>query len=475
MDFYDNFNNNITEFFNSNQYNKLIAKNTDNEIIIMFFEEKYEYSNEICKLIIEDSRLFLDIINRFKKIINESIELMFTIEHIFKLINKPIITVLNTEKKIKFNRFEKIIREYLVEKNLIFLYYDSIKPVIDIIDLVPTLPISNFDWRSNQKEALDRLYNYGLETGIHCQATGTGKSYIIINYIDYVKRIVNQKCNIILFTERVNILKDLFDFKDNNININKLEEWKLNGIGDLTDFDIIDRVTIKEKDWVELLNNSKKPTLLVINRAYLTLNLGYKKINNLDLILHDECHSSTSNLCHNFLKHWKLKKVPIVGFSATPLRNGKSDGEFNKDKLVEIFNNNNNKLNLLTDYNMIFSINQQLILPPKFYWYNMDSYQTYQTKTIIIKKDELVTETEIGSIMSILNEIMDILPNKKIVAWCGTIKLCEEWYNKFNEYKEKLKNIFPEISKIETFLFSNKESPFFIKTCFASCIAPCLE
>jgi hypothetical protein len=101
---------------------------------------------------------------------------------------------------------------------------------------------------------------------------------------------------------------------------------------------------------------------------------------------------------------------------------------------------------------MIFSINQQLILPPKFYWYNMDSYQTYQTKTIIIKKDELVTETEIGSIMSILNEIMDILPNKKIVAWCGTIKLCEEWYKKFNEYKEKLKNIFPEISKIETFI-----------------------
>ena len=335
------------------------------------------------------------------------------------------------------------------------MYYDGLKPIIDIVDLVPTLPISNFIWRANQKEAIDRLNKKGLETGIHCQATGTGKSYIIINYIDYVKKVVNPKCNIILFTERVNILKDLFDFENNKINTNKLDEWKLNGIGDLNDFDIIDRVTIKKKDWVELLNKSTKPTLLVINRAYLTLdcnsNLGYKKINNLALILHDECHGSTSNLCHNFLKYWKQKKVPIVGFSATPLKNGKTEGEFNKDKLIEIFNIDN-KLNLLTDYNMIYSIKQQLILPPKFYWYNMDTYQTYQTKTIITKKEELITETEIGSIMSILNEIMDILPNKKIVAWCGTIKLCKEWHKKFNEYKEKLKNIFPEISKIETFI-----------------------
>jgi hypothetical protein len=39
MEFYDNFNNNITEFFSSNQYNKLLAKNSDIEIISMFFEE----------------------------------------------------------------------------------------------------------------------------------------------------------------------------------------------------------------------------------------------------------------------------------------------------------------------------------------------------------------------------------------------------------------------------------------------------
>lgn len=454
MEFYDNFNKNINEFFSSIQYNKLITKNLDNETITMFFEEIYKYPNEISKLIIEDKDLVLCIINRFRKIINEYINnnLIYSFEQILEVIDRSIITILNTQKKIKFNRFEKIIKEYLVEKDWFYAYYDDIKQPINIIDLVSTLPIRTFNRRLNQTEAHNILYKKGIQSGIHCQATGTGKSYIMIDYVDYSKKMVNSNCKIILFTERVNILKDLFDFKDNKLNENKLIEWRENGIGDLTDYDIIDRVTIKKKNWVELLNKAVKPTLLVINRAYLTLNcnsdLGYKKINNLDLIIHDECHNSTSDLCYNFLKYFKDKKVPIVGFSATPLRNGKTDGEFNKDKLIEIFSDNM-KLNLLTDYNMIYSIEQQLILPPKFYWYNMDSYQTDQTK-----KEEMVTisEAEIGSIMSILNEVMDILPNKKIIAWCGTIKLCEDWCSKFNEYKKKLKNIFPEIYKIETFV-----------------------
>jgi len=448
MDFYDKLENDINEFFNSEQYNNL----NSNNIKIEFFELKYKYPNAICELIIEDKKLFLNIITRFKKIINESSD--YSYDDVIELINKPIITNLNTKKKIKCNRFEEIIKEYLFENDWFLSYYDSIKPNIENIE--PNLPISNFTWRDNQKEAIDRLYKNGLETGIHCQATGTGKSYIIINYIDYVKKMINSKCKIILFTERVNILKDLFDFKDKKINKDKLNEWRINGIGDLTEFDIIDRVTIKKKDWVEILNNATKPTLLVINRAYLTLNcnsdIGYKKINKLNLIIHDECHSSTSILCHQFLKHWKNKNIPIVGFSATPLRNGKSDGEFNKDKLIEIFNDSNNKLNLLTDYNMIYSIQQELILPPKFYWYNM---QTYQTKSKI--KKELISEEEIGSVFSILNDVMDILPNKKIVAWCGTIKLCKEWYKQFNQHKEKIKYMFPEVFKIETFI-DNSES-----------------
>jgi len=87
----------------------------------------------------------------------------------------------------------------------------------------------------------------------------------------------------------------------------------------------------------------------------------------------------------------------------------------------------------------------------------MESYQTYQTKNSlpIIKETYLVSETEVGSIMIILNDIIDILPNKKIIAWCGTIQLCKAWCEKFEVYK----HLFPEINKIETFIdYSNYKS-----------------
>ena len=46
--------------------------------------------------------------------------------------------------------------------------------------------------------------------------------------------------------------------------------------------------------------------------------------------------------------------------------------------------------------------------------------------------------------MKILDELIPLMLNKKLVAWCGTIPLCDEWYNKFYEHKdmyENLKNI----------------------------------
>ena len=39
----------------------------------------------------------------------------------------------------------------------LFLNQIEAKP-IDIKDLVSTLPISNFKWRQNQKDAIERLY-----------------------------------------------------------------------------------------------------------------------------------------------------------------------------------------------------------------------------------------------------------------------------------------------------------------------------
>ena len=291
--------------------------------------------------------------------------------------------------------------------------------------------------------------------------------------------------------------------KKNPVDLDNILDWKNKGICDLTKFEIIDRVTVKKSDWVKMLNKSTKPTLLVINRAYLTMTKEYEKLLQLDLILHDECHNVASNKCFDFLKFFKSKdvvktntaknnqiytecssqtsnsskivstdkkispgnkKVPIVGFSATPLRAGKTksgdETVYNKDRLVEIYGLNG-QLNLITNYNMVYAISEKLILPPKFYWFNIDNYlikgkydkdknkgdkdnKKDKKPNKKEKKDDQVSKSELGSVMKILDELIPLMPNKKLVAWCGTIPLCDEWYLKFYDHKdmyENLKNI----------------------------------
>lgn len=132
------------------------------------------------------------------------------------------------------------------------------------------------------------------------------------------------------------------------------------------------------------MKKSDKPKLLVINRAYLTNKEKYKNLNknNIGMVIHDECHNTTANNCFEFLKHCKDNKIPVIGFSATPLRTGKTKCLkttkliSNIDRLLSIYgidDKDENKLNLLTDYSMIHAIKENLILPPKFIWYEFEN------------------------------------------------------------------------------------------------------
>jgi hypothetical protein len=364
------------------------------------------------------------------------------------------------DKKIKIIEFNEEIIKWLKTTEFFSTIYEYNAPIeIDESQIQPINNINKFIPRENQQEAFDLLEKDGLVTGIHCQATGCGKTFIIIKYIDYVLR-TSKKPNpkIILFTERVNILSDLFSFKKGNLepDIDKLIHWKNIGVGDLTKCNIINRVTNKNQDWVELVQKSKQPTLLVINRAFLTLNEKYKNFeeNDLDLVLHDECHNTSSQQCHKFLKLCKTKyKIPIVGFSATPLRSGK----FDKPLLLEIYakplDNNtglsyfdnkithvHDELNLLTNYNMIYAISKNLILAPEFFWYQFDKYN---------KEDSLsgeISEEEVGAVFEILDYLIPTLPNKKIIAWCGTITLAKAW-------KKKIEATYKQRRNLKNFLF----------------------
>ena len=199
-----------------------------------------------------------------------------------------------------------------------------------------------------------------------------------------------------------------------------------------------------------------KPTLLVINRAYLTLGKKYKGLNKgLSLVLHDECHNTSSAQCHDFLLDCKKNKVPIIGFSATPVRAGKND----IDKLREIYAKEDGlSLNLLTDYNMIYSISKDLILPPEFHWYQFESYKEYKSN------GDLVSQEELGSVLEVINHIIPFMPNKKIIAWCGTINLAKEWKKLFEQNYKQRKNMVDFTFGLDTSDIKNDDYETFKKS-----------
>jgi hypothetical protein len=433
-------------------------------IITNVFLKKYNYPDEIKILLKDDFVIVRKIIDYYYNYFNKNMTIYNTFE---ECINNLIFLKqdsynLQNNKIIKYIEFNNVIFKWLRD----ILFFEEIYDNNNDVDIEMVKEYKNslnltklindkFEPRINQQEAFDRLEKNGLETGIHCQATGCGKTFIILRYIDYCrKNIKNPK--IILFTERVNILADLFGFdKENKMvpDINNINNWKKIGICDLTNFEIINRVTIKEKDWDELLVKSNKPTLLVINRAFLTLGKKYNKFskNNLHLVLHDECHNTSSLQCHEFLLKCKEINVPIVGFSATPLRTGKND----KPKLLEIYGKEDS-LNLLTNYNMIYAISNNLILPPEFYWYQIDDY--------VYKDNNDVSQEELGSVMELLNHLVLELPYKKIVAWCGTISRAKQWYELFKiNHKQRVNlrdfkfGIDTSTSKNDDYLLFNKQ------------------
>ena len=343
-----------------------------------------------------------------------------------------------TKNKEKLIRFEKCITRWLKEIEFFEDVFDegtssfiSSNQVAEHKKDNPIV-IEEFIPRVNQKEAFDKIDKEGIKTGIHCQATGCGKSYIILKYIE--KSMTLNPCpKVILFTERVSVLADLFRFKKGMLKKDKknVKKWKDLGICDITSFNIIDRCTNKTKDWIDILKNSREPTLLVINRAFLTTKEQYTNITNneLHLVLHDECHNTGSTQCFKFLTHCLKIDVKIVGFSATPLRTGKNDAI----KLLDIYGQND-RLNLLTNYNMIFAIQNKLILPPEFYWYEIENLGRGRGGRGL----DLVTQEELGSVLQLLDSISPNLPNRKIVAWCGTIKLAKEWKRLFEaNYKQR--------------------------------------
>jgi len=362
--------------------------------------------NKLKNIYSQHSKLVHSIIDYFIKLIKKNIHK--PIDNVIEIIQERITFYELDENRQIILQCKEVIFNYFIENHIFNELYDSFRQTTTDCN-------TSFIPRINQIEAFE-LIDSKIETGIHCQATGCGKSYIILYYIQSILKKFGNKSNIILFTERIDILRDMFGLDNDIVHNNKIQQWEKMGIVDLSNTKIINAVTKKDRKWVNEFVDTQS-CLLLINRSYLTTS-NYTHLKNIHLILHDECHNTPSKNCYDFLTYMKRKEVPIVGFSATPIRSGLN--EIEKSKHIYSVGG---EINLLTDFNMVYSISEKLILPPEFYWYYYE-------------KD--VEDT-------IMKELIHILPQlfyKKIIIWCQTIQNTKSWMEKFQTYVETYEELY---------------------------------
>jgi superfamily II DNA or RNA helicase len=277
-------------------------------------------------------------------------------------------------------------------------------------------------FRENQLNAINVSKNNNFRSGVHYHATGTGKSYIGLQIIvDFVNMNLNNVV-VLWITEKKSILKEQFE----------KEKIKSRGFEDiLNKYLIYNFNDDKNKNWYTNLNSSKfwnKSKLVIINRAFLTSKKAYEKINlNIDLIIHDECHSICNKSTQDFYNYILNKDSTIrcIGLTATP----------NFD--YEPYNN------LLSSYSIYDAFIDNIIVSPKIYWFK-------EINTCIEKKN----------ILLMIKDLVLKQPYRKVIVWCGMIKFCKEesilWKEIFNEFEIFIDTSIDKNNDYE--IFSSKES-----------------
>lgn len=248
--------------------------------------------------------------------------------------------------------------------------------------------------RNNQVLALKESLNNDFNSGIHYHATGTGKSVIALELIDlYYHKY--PKNNIIWICEKKSILIEQFS----------KECLKRKGYYHiLQNFNILNYTINKQKDWFNSINTGKywnKPMLIIINRAFLTSQLKYERIQaRIDLIIHDECHSIINQSTRKFYNYIlnQYNDIKCIGFTATPE--------------IDIAPYDNK----ISSYSIYDAVCDNVIVNPKIVWL---------TSSIKIKNDKL---------LNIIRNEVDKMYYKKIIVWAGMIEYCFKLADIWSKY-----------------------------------------
>jgi superfamily II DNA or RNA helicase len=308
-------------------------------------------------------------------------------------------------------------------------YEENIEDKYDEIDDDLEKNINNFNWRFNQIKAIENTTQQGYCSGIHNQIMGSGKTYIMLNLISKHYSEYNKNNIYIICCDRQEVLKKIF-FDGTMLDGQKIKFWKSNNIIDFKKYNLIDCVNNKP---TRLNVQRDKPNILLINNDYLMALNKKNKIDWIDvsLMILDECHCVSGNKFHKLLHKIKYeKKISIIGFSATPLRD-KAD-----DKVIDIFSKDNKKINIISHYDLMMAISDEIVLP-------------FTCEYVEIKKNrgEKIGVQNKQIAQKMFGNIVPILPYKKIIMWCRKIVHMVDYYNYFKELYGKRYDIYCTSSK----------------------------
>jgi superfamily II DNA or RNA helicase len=357
------------------------------------------------------------------------------------LLRKELLTYKGLNKYILNHIIDTIFGEEIIENEDNNSDDEEYEPKKDIDGVKIEEVIQNFEWRKNQLDAIDRTIKQGFLSGIHNQIMGAGKTFIILHTISKHFKLYPNKKLYIITTNRQEILKDLFFDREGEIIENKKMSFKKNDIIDLDQFNIIVKLNFIKKEGEKefKINNkikdvklsSSKPTIMIVNTDFLKALdkeecIDYEDTN---IVIFDECHGVSAPKFHTLIKKIKYEnKIPIIGFSATPLR------EKAEQKLLDIFSSTydkdlkNKKLNIISNYDFIQAIKDDVILPP--FYILCEVNQTLNGKIGKDNKDIM---------KQILNNTLEQAPYKKIIGWVKSIAHLKEYY-------KYIKQEFPQLS-----------------------------
>jgi superfamily II DNA or RNA helicase len=230
---------------------------------------------------------------------------------------------------------------------------------------------------THQQIAIDTVVDNKFASGVIQYATGSGKSIIGFNIVNKYHEMHPDKY-VFWICEHKFILKEHFT---NNKHINK--SMIINYSDD-----------IKPADWPSLVNQTKiwrKPTLVVVNRAFLTMNKKYELLKiPIGLVIHDECHSISSETTREFYA-WLPADCKKIGLSATPLY------------CYEPFTRK------ICEFTIVDAIKNNIVAKPLI---------------VCAKSEQQITmDDKLGIIHNYLHEHS---VHKKMIIWCGTIKHTNE-------------------------------------------------